>query len=197
MQKGLIWGAVAALSFTAPVFAKPMAGRQQPAGNGFSYNYIDAAYLITRNEVDSDDNSDGYGFRASLGSQNGLHLIGSYLKEDVDSGDQQKTYTVGGGLNFVVREDLDLELSVAYLSQTIDDDDDTGYQVGLDLRGRLSDKLELSGRLTYSGLKDGVDDTSPTIGLRFYFTDNLALLGDWQFLDGANRYFIGARFGLK
>lgn len=197
MQNGLIWAAVAALSFAAPVFAKSAVGRQQSAGNGFSYNYLDVAYLTTRYEDDADNNSDGYGFRASLGSSNGIHLIGSYLKEE-DSGDQQKTYTIGGGLNFVVREDLDLEISVAYLSQTIDDDDDdTGYQVGLGLRGRLSDKLELSGQLTYSGLKDEADDTSPTIGLRYNFSDKLALLGDWQFLDGANRYFIGARFRLK
>jgi hypothetical protein len=189
MHKGLLWGAAAALSLSAPAFA-----------DGFDYSYLDLGYINTQFD-DGGGSSDGFGLRGSFALTDQLHLIGSYSKEDLDFNIDLDTYTIGAGLNWPLSPNLDIDSTLAYIHQKADfgnfgSIDDDGVQIGLGLRGRVAQQLELTGQLTYTNFDGSGDDTSPTFGLRYYPNDKFAIVGDVTLFDGGNQYFVGGRLNL-
>ena len=71
---------------------------------------------------------------------------------------------------------------------------DSGVGVGAELRGRMTDALELHGGLSYVNLNDSGDGTSGNVGLRVYVTKVLALGADAAFNSDGTTWMLGARF---
>jgi hypothetical protein len=188
MHKGLVWGAVAALSLSVPAFA-----------DEFSYSYLDLGYINT--QYDGGGNSDGLGVGGSLKLTDRLHLIGSYTTEDLEDFDiDAKSYTIGAGLRWPLSPNLDIQSTLSYIHTDIGSSfgsfDDDGLQVGLGLRGRVAPQLELTGKLLYTDFDKGGNDTSPSFGARYYFNNNFAIVADATLFDGGNQYFLGGRLNL-
>jgi len=187
MQKGLIWGAVAALGLSAPVFAQ----------DGFSYSYLDLGYVTTSFD-DSDAESDGFGLKGSLELTDQFHLIGEFATEDLDLGIDANSYLFGAGINFPLNNKLDIETHLAYVRAEIDTPfgnfDDDGVQVGLALRGMVAPKVELAGAVNYVSFDRDEGDTSLTGGIRYFVTPQFALVGDLTLFEDGNSLFLGGRF---
>ena len=191
-MKVSIWGAVAALCLTAPAFAE---------NSSFDYSFLDLGYTDIQYD-DSDTDADGFGVRGSFKLTDNLNLIGSFGTGGVDDFDiDVKKYTIGAGLHWPLNRNLDILTTLNYIN--IDTDlpfggaDDEGVQIGVGLRGRLAEQLELTGGLTHTELDYGGNDTSPTVGLRYSFNKNFAILGDVSWFDGGNQYFLGGRLNLR
>jgi hypothetical protein len=196
MQKGLVWGAIAALGFSAPTFAE----------EGFSYSFLDLGYLSTALD-DSDVEGDGFGISGSVELNDRVHLIASYGNQDFDFDRifgqdftlKGKSYEFGAGINSALSPRLDIEAHLSYLRAEVDTPfggnvDDNGVGVGLDLRGRLGDRWELQGGATYADFDDGGDSKSLHFGARFFITPQFAVTGDISGNEDGSTLFLGGRF---
>ena len=186
MHKGFIWGAVAALGLSAPAFAE----------EGFSYSYLDLGYVTTSVD-DSDIETDGFGLFGSLELTDQLHLLAGFSTEDLDLGIDANSYRLGAGLNFPLSNRLDIETHLLYVRSELDTGfgtfKDDGAQIGLGLRGRVSDQLELTGSADYVSFDGDDGDESLTFGARYFVTPKFALGGDLTLFDDGHTFFLGGR----
>jgi hypothetical protein len=167
------------------------------ADDGISYSYLEGGYIRTELD-DFDVNGDGLGIRGSYAFTKNAHGFATYSKQDFDfdiSGDQ---WGFGAGLNFSLSDRLDVVGTLAYVGVKLDAPglpsvDDSGVELGAELRGRVNDALELHGGVSYVNLNDSGDDTSGTVGARIYLTKMFALGADASFNEGGTTWMIGAR----
>jgi hypothetical protein len=194
MHKGLVWGAIAALGFSAPTFAQ----------DGFSYSFLDLGYVSTHLD-DSNVDSDGFGVSGSLELTDRLHLIASYSNEDFDFDFDPdftvngKSYEFGAGLNSALNPNLDIEAHVAYIKSEVDAPfvgqfDDDGIALGVDLRGRIGTRWELQGGLSYVNYDDSGDGKSAHFGARYFITNQFAVGADVSGSEDGSTLFLGGRF---
>ena len=166
--------------------------------DGPDYSYIQGSYgQIEFDDIDVD--GDGFGIAGSAALTERFHLFGGYTTADLGSGIDLNQLEAGVGLNHPVSDTMDMVLSLAYVSAEVDagglgSADDSGYGLGIGLRGMLTPVFEVNGELQYVDFGDGGDDTGFGAGFLYSFTDQFAAgaSGDWS--DDFTTYQLNARF---
>lgn len=189
MRKFAALGATAVLGLAAPAFA----------ADGFSYNLVEASFVHT--ELDGANmDGNGLGLAGSVAFHPNFHGFASYQKADLDRGVDLSHTSVGVGFNWPLNPSLDLLSGLSYERVKAGGSED-GYGLGVGLRGRPADRLELTGNLKYVDLGRGADDLVFSAGGRYYFTDALAAGLDFSKYDDTDltswqlvvRYDFGRR----
>lgn len=168
---------------------------------GFSYSYLDAAYVNT--DIDQfDEDVDGFALRGSYELTDNVFVFAGYADQstsvagfDIDL----QTYNLGLGYAWPLGKALDVYGKLGYVSAEVDaqgfgDADDDGYSLAVGLRGRAVEQLELEGAVSYVDLSDSGDDTTLDLGARWYFTPQFAFGVEGSFGDDANTYGLGVRW---
>jgi len=179
----------------AAVLSIPLAAQ----ADGFSYSYVEAAYVNTDID-DIDTDVDGFALRGSLEVTSNVFLFASYsdqsaeaLGVDVDF----TTYELGGGYAWPISPTLDVYGTLSYVSAEADaaafDADDDGFALAAGLRGRVAEGFELEGAIRYVDLSDSGDDTSFVASGRYFFTDTFAVGAEARFSDDATGFGVGVR----
>ena len=177
-----------ALSFVGPALAD----------DAISYSYLEGGYVRTELD-DLDVNGDGFGIRGSYAFTKNVHGFASYANQDFDFDITTDEWTVGAGVNFPLSEKLDVVGTLGYVGVKLDAPglssiDDSGVEVGAELRGRVNNVLELHGGVAYTNLNDSGDDTAGRVGARVYVTKMFALGADASFNEDGTTWMLGARF---
>jgi hypothetical protein len=189
MRKHLALGAVLAIGLGTSAFAAE--------AEGFSYNLIEGGYVTT--EIDDFD-IDGEGFTVGGSFELGSNLFGFASINDIDYDGpvSSNQITVGLGFNWALSPDLDLVSGISYerieakVSGVSADDDGFGLNVGL--RGRVAERLELTGNVKYADFGNGSDDFTLSAGGRYYFTDAFAAGPDLSHNDDGTTWGISFRY---
>lgn len=168
---------------------------------GISYSYLDAAYVNT--DIDGfNKDVDGYALRGSFEVVDNLFLFAGYVDQgttvfgtDIDL----QSYNIGVGYAWPLSEALDLYGKLAYVNaeadvQGLGSADDDGYALGVGLRGRPVEQLELEGSVNYADFSDSGDDTTLGVSARWYFTKQFAVGIEGEFGDDADTYGLGVRW---
>jgi hypothetical protein len=162
-------------------------GAQAASAQGFSYNLLEGS-LISGDDYDGFGVSGSYAFTPDvfgLASIDALELDGSGLDVSVLS--------IGAGYRIAINEALDV-FATASLKRVKPDgfDDDMGFGLGVGLRGRVLERLELTGGLEYVDVNDS--DTELKVGGRWYFTNNFAAGIDFSDTDAGSALRFVARY---
>ena len=88
--------------------------------------------------------------------------------------------------------EVEVEIDVPGFGSVSDDVD--GFGLGIGLRGKAGDAIELEGGLQYVDLDDSGDDTAIFLEGRYYFSDNFAAGVGVSFSDDETGWEIGARY---
>lgn len=188
MRKGLVFASIAAFGMAAPALAE----------SSFDYSFVELGYVNTDLD-DFDVDGDGFQLRGSLAVGGNVHVFANYSDQDFDFNIDVKEYEVGAGYAWPVTSNLDVIGTLSYLKTEIDvpglgDLDDDGIGVGLGLRGRPLDQLELTAGLKYVDFDDIGDDTILNVGARYFFTNAFAAGVDVSHTDDITTWSIGARW---
>ena len=175
-----------------------LASSAAAVADGPGYSYIQGSYgQIEVDDVDVD--GDGFGVAGSAALTEHFHLFGGYSTADMGSGVDVNQLEAGVGYNHPVSDTVDVVLSLAYLSAEVDlpgplSIDDSGYGLGVGLRGMLTPALEVNGELQFVDFGDGGDDTGFGAGFLYNFTEQFAAgaSGDWT--GDISTYQLNARF---
>ena len=196
MQKPIL-GLVAATLALCPLLAAH--------AEGISYTYADLGYVTT--DLDGvDKDLDGFLLRGSLEIADDWFLYARYIDESVsfrgvDFDFQQ--YSVGGGYAWSFAENMDLYGKLGYTKAEVDVEDfgfgdanvdDDGYELGVGIRARPIDIVELEAAINYVDLSDSGDDTSLGVAARWFITDAIALGVEGEFADDADTLGVGFRW---
>ncbi|HEX6573316.1 MAG TPA: porin family protein [Steroidobacteraceae bacterium] len=195
MRKSLL-GLVAASLAMCPLLAAQ--------AEDISYTYVDLGYVTTDLDGVGKD-LDGFVLRGSFEVADDWFLYARYLDQSVkfsgvDFDFQQ--YSVGGGYAWSFADNMDLYGRLGYTEAELEVSgggfgqssvDDDGYELGVGIRARPVDALELEGAINYVDLSDSGDDTSFGVAARWFITDVFALGVEGDFADDADTYGIGFR----
>jgi hypothetical protein len=163
----------------------------QPAAAEFSYNLVEGSYI-------SGDEFSGFGVAGSMEFTSEFFGLASFdLLDQDNSSNDGNLISLGAGYNRAINDALDI-VATASLKRADSDvgGSDTGFGIGVGLRGRLIDQLELHGGLEYADIYDD-SDTTLQVGGRWYFTPNFAAGLDLQDNDGGStlRFLVRYDFG--
>lgn len=160
MRKFVALGALAAMAVGASTTAAAQ------SASGFSYNLIEGAII-------SGDDYDGFGVNGSFSVAPEFHVLGSIDSVELDGGADGSLLSAGLGYNRAINNVLDIVATGSLKRAKFDGvDGEIGFGLGVGLRGRLFDQLELHGGLEYVDIYDS--DTTLRIGGRYYVTPNFA-----------------------
>ena len=198
MKKTLLAAAVlAAASFGA-------SAAENTTADAISYTYVELGYVTTDLEGVGKD-LDGFVLRGSFEVADNWFLDARYLDQSVKVGGvdfDAKQYAIGGGYAWSFADNMDLYGRIGYTEVELDVSgggtggfgvDDDGYEVGVGIRARPMDLLELEGAVNYVDLSDAGDDTSFGVAARWFITDVFALGVEGEFADDADSYGVGFR----
>ncbi len=177
MRKTATIGAIAAaLAFSA----------QQAAATDFSYNLLEGSFV-------SGDGFDGLGvagaveFTPEFFGHAGIDLL------EADNGIDFSLLSLGGGYSRAIHNNLDIVATASLKRVKVDGGgSDTGFGLGVGVRGRLVSQLELHGGLEYVDMDDS--DTILKVGGRWYFTPAFAAGLDLHDGDGDATLRFTARY---
>lgn len=183
MRKFVALGTIAAMAL----------GAQSAAAQGFSYNYIEGSY-IAQAEVGPAD-ADGFGVSGAFELTSNLFAFGG-LNNVSEGGNDLDELNLGLGFNYGLADNLDLVAGASF-ERVKAGSSESGFGVGLGLRGRVAERLELTGGVKYRDIGPS-DGTEFSVGGRWYFTENFAAGADFRRFDlgGAdgNWISIGLRY---
>lgn len=161
-------------------------GAQAASAQGFSYNLLEGSLI-------SGDDYDGFGVSGSYAFTPDIFGLASIDAIELDNGVDVSLLSVGAGYRIAINEALDV-FATGSLKRVKPDgfDDDMGFGLGVGLRGRLIERLELQGSLEYVDVNDS--DTVLSVGGRWYFTNNFAAGLDFSDNDAGSALRFVARY---
>lgn len=168
MHKSIVLGSIAALGLAGQAFAQ----------DGFSYSYLEAAWVNTDLDDDAigglDVDGDGFGLKGSIGFTDMIHGYVDYTNQDFDFDVGIDQWEVGVGLNHALNANVDLIGRLGYAKVEADtpvgDFDDDGFGIQAGVRGRPAAGFELEGLVHYVDLSDSGDDTTVIANGRYFFS---------------------------
>lgn len=160
------------------------------------YTFVELSYTDTELDLGPGDLSgDGLGLTGSLSVSDSVFLFASYQTQDYQFGIDGTSYDVGAGMRYGLKPQLDLVGELAWVNYEVDtplgDAEDDGLGLGVGLRGRVNDSLELQGGVRYVDLEDS--DTFLSVGGRWYFSRTLAAGFGLSFNDDVTGWTLGLR----
>lgn len=160
-----------------------------------SYTFVEGGFAQA--DIDGVSSTlDGFYLRGSAAFTDHLHLSADYVDVSKSGVDFQQ-YSVGLGGRYPLSPTLDLTGRVAWVRAEAGvgpfSASDDGYGVTGGLRGRLGERFELEGNVSYFDVGSGSGDTAAGVAARYFFTDSLAVTADFQRYDDVNLWGLGAR----
>jgi hypothetical protein len=190
MRKASTVATMVALGLAAPAFAQ----------DEISYSFLELGY-VTSEVDDLNVDGNGLGVLGSYAFTDMVHGFASYSDQDYDFGIGVEQLEIGGGMHWSLNPTLDLVGTLSYLNLSADGPggsaDDSGLAIGLGLRGRVTEALELRGEAKFADFDDAGNDTTFGVGARYYFTPMFALGGDIGFNEDGTSWTLGARLDFK
>jgi hypothetical protein len=174
----------------------PLAGR----ADELSYTYFQVAYVGA--DIDGlDQKLDGYGLFGSVELTDQFFAFAGYsdVGTTISGYDVSEQDTeIGIGYAWSVMKKMDVVGRVAYVGANAeldgyDDVDESGYALGVGLRGRPADRLEIEGGVQYTDLGDVGDTTSFGLGVQWYLSPEFAIAASGSISDDVTTYGIGVR----
>lgn len=180
---------------------------------GPRYSYVEAGWQNTELEDDGtfgdDLDGDGLFLGASFAVTDMLHIFASYGDSDLDLNVLgfdvnvgYSTLAAGAGMNFDISETVDFVGQLAYVDAEVDvsvpgfgsaSEDESGYGLGVGVRGMVTEDFELNAWVNYVDLGDDASDTAFSFGGVYSFTPVFALQAVFSFGDDVNSFGVGAR----
>jgi opacity protein-like surface antigen len=162
-----------------------------------NYTFVEAAYL--NSDIDAGPlnvDGDGLGLRGSLLITDQVFLFGEYNSYDYDRGIDLTSYSLGAGVRWGLKPELDLVADIGWVHAKLDrpfqrNISDDGIGLGIGLRSRVHDAIEVQAGIRYLDLDDS--DTFLTLGGRYYFTDSVAVGLGLSLNDDDTGWSIGIR----
>lgn len=178
MRKLVALGALAAMAV----------GAQAVAAEGFSYTLAEGQFL-------SGDGFDGLGVSGSYAFTPDYFAVGSIESWDIDGvSNDASLLSLGAGYHRALNQALDVVATASLKRIKFDGfGSETGFGLGVGVRGRLVEMLEVNAGLEYVDIADG-SDTTLQVGGRWYFTNAFAAGLDLQDNDGGSTLRFAARY---
>ena len=145
----------------------------------FNYNFIEGSYEsydLNGTDADAGKLSGSYELTPNL------NIIGDYAAGNIDSSNNSaddseldfQNSAIGFEYHAPIAPKTDVTTNIKYINQDIDTlDDDDGYGVGVGVRHKVTDKVELDANLDYYDI-DNSDDTRLKVGARYYFNKSIS-----------------------
>lgn len=118
----------------------------------------------------------------------------SFFGIDVDL----ERFNIGGGYAWSIGPSADVYGKFAYLQEEVGaggvDADNYGYLLGIGLRGRIAEQLELECGLNYAELLFSGAETSTALGARWFFAERFTAGVEGEFGDTSSTYGVGVRW---
>jgi hypothetical protein len=164
-------------------------GAHAASAQGFSYNLIEGSLI-------SGDDYDGFGVAGSTAFTSELFGAASIDAIELDGNGADGSFlSAGVGYRIALNPQVDVFGTGALKRVKFDGaDGEFGFGIGLGVRGRPIDPLELHGSLEYVDLGDYDSDTTFTVGGRWYFTRNFAAGLDYRDNDFGSALRFVARY---
>jgi hypothetical protein len=164
----------------------------------FNYTNVELSYVNVDYRA-GNLNVDGNGFSVA-----GAYTIGddffvdaSYDNYDFDFGVDGNVLEVGGGYFYTLNEDLDFIATLSYLETEISTGNfsvsDDGLSLGGGIRAQLGDDFQVDALLKYVNMDEGDSDTSIELRGRYYFSDQYAVIAQFDFGNDFETFSIGIR----
>ncbi|MDH3612053.1 MAG: porin family protein [Gammaproteobacteria bacterium] len=173
------------------------------SAEGFSYNYLTLGYGNTDFDVVNAD-GDGITLGGSYAFSDKIHGFFGYDTAELESIIDLTRLRAGVGYNTGLTDAVDMYARISYESIDFDfpnigiplgiDTDDSGYGLGVGVRFRTSDVLELNAGIRYVDYSDLGDDTGLELGGVYSFNDTWSLGLHGEFSDDVSTYTVSGRF---
>lgn len=160
--------------------------------NNFNYNYAQIGYSAV-NDFDVDG---GITVSGSYDVQENVNLFGEFFvstSSDSDIADDIDVdiYTFGVGYHTPISDKTDILVDIGLFNTNAEattgsisiERDDSGYELGLGARHKLTEKVEVNARGEHKN-SDNLTDTTYTLGARYHF--NPAISAGIDFNTGAD-----------
>jgi hypothetical protein len=179
-----------------------LAGIAGAHADDLRYSYAEGG--IGRVDLDQIDAGDSYFIGGSLGFGTSWLGFAEYSTSKFDeagaSADLDQVM-VGFGGHFAMADNIDFVGKLAYVDQTVDVNtpigngsaDENGYMLSAGVRGRMLERLDLTGAVEYVDVGDGSDTGLSLRGL-YDFTDMFSLGARLGYSDDVTSYGLFARF---
>ena len=139
----------------------------------FDYNYVQGTYESI--DLDGPD-ADVFRLSGSYELTPQFNFIGELATGDIDNptGGSDLDFdevVIGLGYHTEISNSTDFTANVKVINQDTDFvGDDTGYGVGVGLRHKLLENIEVNANVDFADVNDN-EDTSLDLGARYYFND--------------------------
>jgi hypothetical protein len=168
--------------------------------DSLNYNFWQLGYVAA--DIDGiSPELDGWGIGGSYEVTDEIFISASYVDvgakvAGLDVSEESLALSVGYA--YPLAANTDLIGRVGYVRAEVDieavgDASDNGFSLGVGLRNRPLDPIELEASVVYVDLQDAGDSTSFGIGAFWYFTPQVALAVSGAFGDDVDSYTIGIR----
>ena len=148
-----------------------------------------------------DKDVDGVALRASFEITDQVFVFGSFSNQSTSIFDNDvdlMSFRIGAGYAWPIAKNVDVFGKVGYGRVEADvpgpNLSDDGYTLGVGMRGRVLEQLELEGAVNYTDLNDSGDDTSLGLAARYFFTPRFAGGLEGEFGDNVDTYGVNVRW---
>ena len=160
------------------------------------YTFVEASYVDADRDVGPFDvGGDGLALKGSLSLTDSVFVFADYSSYDYSRGVDADSYSLGGGMRWGLKPDLDLTADLSWVHAEVDTPfgsaDDDGLGLGVGLRSRIHQNIEVQGGIRHVDLDDS--NTYLSLGGRYYFTPTVAAGFGLDFDDDNTGWNIGLR----
>ena len=171
----------------------------------FDYNYFSVGYSRVDYEDDFGDGADGdaFGVTGSYSLNVSFFIFGGFdtgdIEDDIGDSADLTLYNLGLGYHMPLSDNVDLIGSLSYeyseLSAFGLSIDENGFGVGLGLRAKAGDALELTGGVQHVDLDDFPGDgTFLELGAAFSISQNFQIGLNGSIGDDLSTYTLSGRY---
>ena len=162
-----------------------------------NYNYVQGTY----GEVDLEGaDLDGFGIDGSIKFNDSFYGIAGYEKYD-DNGVDLSEITAGVGFIKSVSDKTDWVSELSFVRNKTDfgfgSFSDNGYRVATGLRGMVSDKFELNGKVSYTDVGDFGNGFGASVGAVYHVNDTFGITAGYDYADRDNADLDGWNVGAR
>lgn len=168
------------------------------SAQGTNFNYLQGSY----GRVDLDDSvldvdGDGLGVSASFEVDDNFHIFGEYQTADMNFDVDLTIIELGVGYHTDISPHMDVFANLGYVDIEADagigSADESGFSMGIGLRGAVSEAVELYGGLDYIDFDDSDSETRANAGFILNLTETLGVGLKATLWDDVNVFQVNAR----